>query len=77
VPQYLVCVPVTGSPSVSPCTDAGGIAHVPVMMEQPAIGSISFENADLLFAYAFGAVLGFWAIGVAVGAILSLIRKGE
>ena len=47
------------------------------MVEMPAPGEISFANADQLFAYGFTIVLALWAVGVCVGAILSLIRDGR
>lgn len=77
MPQFVVCIEAIGSPSVAPCVDAGGKTFAPVMMEMAAPGAISLDNADLLFAYGFGPVLGMFAIGVAIGSILSLIRKGE
>jgi hypothetical protein len=43
----------------------------------PSPGEVNFANSDHLFGYAFGAVILFWALGVGVGQILSLIRRGS
>lgn len=78
MPSFVVCVPSASvSASVTPCADDGGSFMVPAMIEFPAPGEVHFANADQLFAYGFGIVLGFWALGVTIGAILSLIRKGQ
>jgi hypothetical protein len=76
VPRFVVCVPAQGGPSIAPCGDVDAVAHIPMTIEMAAPGDISFANSNELFAYGFGIVLGFWAIGVAIGAILSLIRRG-
>ena len=76
MPRFVVCVPTEGAPSVPPCADAGGIAYSPVVMEFPAPGSIEFSNSAELFSYGFTAVVTLWLVGLAVGSILSVIRKG-
>lgn len=77
MPGFVVCVPTSGTPSVAPCVDdALGATFSPVVMQLPAPGSINFDNADTLFAYGFVMVLIFWGVGVTVGAILSVIKKG-
>jgi hypothetical protein len=76
--QFVVCVPVTdgsATTSVAPCVDAGGEHYSPVMMQLPTSGEPDFSNSDQLFAYGLTAVLTFWALGIAVGAILSLLRR--
>jgi len=77
VPGFVVCVPTSGTPSVAPCVDdaLGGTFH-PVVMQFPAPGSVSFENAGTLYAYGLTMTVGIWAVGVAIGAILSVIKKG-
>ena len=77
MPGFLVCVPSTAvSASVAPCADAGGSFTVPAVIEFPAPGSVSFANADQLFAYGFSAIIFFWLLGVSLGAILSVIKRG-
>jgi len=76
LPLFVTCVATGGSPSVAPCADVGGVAHAPVVLEMAAPGSVSFENANTLFAYGFSNVLILWLVAVSVGMILSLIRKG-
>lgn len=77
MPRFVVCVPAEGVPSQAPCEDVGGVAHVPAVVQLPAPGSVEFGNAPQLFAYGFTAVLTFWLVGVAVGQILSVIRRGD
>ena len=77
MPRFVVCVPVEGAPSVAPCGDAGGLTYAPASMEFPVPGDVHFQNAELLFAYGFGAVLTVWLLGLAVGLILSLIADGQ
>ena len=78
MPRYVVCVPAEGgSPSVAPCADADGISYVPSVVQLPAPGEVSFGNSNTLFAYGFQWVLVFWGIGICVGAILSVIRRGH
>jgi hypothetical protein len=55
----------------------GGIAHIPMTVQMAGPGETNFTGSNELFAYAFGAVLLFWALGQSVGAILSLIRRGS
>lgn len=78
MPAYVVCV-VSGavSASVAPCVDQGGAFTVPAVVEYPAPGATHLDNANTLFAYGLSIVVIFWAIGVTVGAILSLIRNGH
>ena len=76
MPRFVVCVPVEGaSASTSPCGDVDGVFYAPVTMQLPAPGDIQFSNSDQLFAYGFTAVVTFWLLGIAVGAILSLLRS--
>lgn len=76
--QYLVCSPVAGGgASVAPCVDVEGVGYAPAILAQPAPGEVDFALSNELFAYGFSIVLVFWAVGVCVGAILSLIQKGE
>ncbi len=77
MPRFVVCVPANGGPSLAPCGDVDGVAHIPMTVQLPSPGEVNFANSNELFAYGFAAVLGFWAIGVCVGAILSLIRRGQ
>ena len=78
MPNFVVCVESGAvSASVAPCVDQGGAYTVPAVVAFPAPGEVHFANADELFAYGFAIVLTFWALGVTVGAILSLIRKGQ
>lgn len=76
MPGFVVCVPVQGGPSVAPCGDVEGVAHTPIVMQLPAPGSVQFDNAQTLFAFGFSGVLIMWMVGVAVGQILSVIRRG-
>lgn len=77
MPGFVVCVPAEGAPSVPPCVDdAQGATFQPVVMQLPAPGSVEFDNADTLFAYGLSTTVAIWAIGVAVGSILSVIKKG-
>lgn len=77
MPGFVTCVPTDGTPSVAPCVDdANGAPTYPVVMQLPAPGSVEFDNADLLFSFGLSVTLGIWAVGVAVGAILSVIKKG-
>lgn len=77
MPGFVVCVPTSGTPSVAPCADdaLGGTFH-PVVMQLPAPGAINFDNADTLYAYGLTMVVSVWALGVTIGAILSVIKKG-
>lgn len=75
MPRFVVCVPVEGGPSIAPCEDADGSAFMPVVVQLPAPGQISFANSQTLFSYGFVGVLSIWLVGIAVGQILSLIRK--
>lgn len=78
MPQFVVCVEAAGATaSVSPCSDADGVFFHPVVMEFPAPGAVHFQNADQLFAYGFTGVLTIWLLGIGVGLILSLIRRGQ
>lgn len=74
MPQYVVCVPTQGTPSLAPCADAGGVTYSPVMMELPAPGAVSYDQAAEQFAYGFTAVLTIWLVGIAIGSILRLLR---
>lgn len=78
MPLVVACVPSPASPaSVQPCADVDGVPTVPVVQQIDAPPPVSFDNANSLFAYSLALVVLFWAIGVAVGAILSLIRNGS
>lgn len=77
MPRFVVCVPAQGGASSAPCADVDGVPHQPVVMEFPAPGDVHFSNADQLFAYGLTIVLIFWTVGIGVGAILSLIRRGQ
>lgn len=77
MPGFVTCVPTDGSPSVAPCVDdANGAPTYPVVQHFPAPGQVEFGNADLLFSYGLSITIGIWAVGVAVGSILSVIKKG-
>lgn len=77
MPRFVVCVPAEGAPaSTPPCGDVDGVPHTTAVVELPAPGSIEFSNSDELFAFGFGAVITFWALGLGVGAVLSVIRRG-
>jgi len=76
MPHFVVCVPTEGLPaSVAPCGDVDGVFTSPVVMQLAAPGDIQFGQSDHLFAYGFSAVLIFWALGIGVGAVLSVIRS--
>lgn len=76
MPLHVVCVPAESGPSVAPCADVGGVAHIPSVVALPAPGEVGFQNADALFQYSFAWVLVFWGIGICCGAIFSVIKKG-
>lgn len=78
MPQFVVCVPVsgdTGTVSAPPCGDVDGVHYQPVMMELAAPGAVNFDNSETLFAYGFTAVLTLYVVGWAVGAILSVLKR--
>jgi hypothetical protein len=62
-----------------PQTSEGGglIVFREVALGQSEPAPPTFENSDTLFAYGFGAVLMFWAIGVGVGSVLSFLRNRD
>lgn len=41
------------------------------------VGPLTFDNSEQLFAFAFGAVILFWATGLGIGAVLSLLRQRD
>lgn len=76
MPGFVTCVPVNPGPSVAPCPDAAdGSAQTPVVIQLPAPGDVNFANSDVLFAYGFSAVVMVYLFGLAIGAILSIVRK--
>lgn len=78
MPLVVTCEPSTVAvESVAPCTDFEGSPTVPVVAEIGLPRPVNFDNANQLFAYSLMVVVVFWAIGVTVGAILSLIRNGS
>lgn len=70
----VTCQPLGTGPSVAPCSDVAGVPHGPVLVEMVTTGTISFSNADQLFAYGLSAVVTVWLVGLVVGLILSLLK---
>lgn len=77
MPLVVVCVPSGGPPSVAPCADVGGVPHLPAVVQQPDPGTVMLDHSEQLFAYAFIHVIVFWTLGICIGSILSLVRKGQ
>lgn len=77
MPLFVVCLPAEGaSAPVAPCGEVGGVFYAPVAVEIPSPGSVHYGNANQLFAYGFSFVITAWLLGIAVGIIMSLVRKG-
>lgn len=78
MPQFVVCVEAVGaSASVPPCSDVGGVFFHPVVMEFPAPGAVSYDQAAELFAFGFGGVVSIWLVGLAIGSVVRLVRRGS
>ena len=73
----LTCVPgASGSVSTAPCSDLNGVPHVVALVEYSRPVAVSFAEANEFFSYGFFPIIGFYAIGATIGAILSLIKRG-
>jgi hypothetical protein len=77
VPRYLTCTldPVA-TVSQSPCTDDASGSYVVTVTDNIDEGIVNFDNSSMLFEFGLVTVIAFWAVGIVVGSILSVIRRG-
>lgn len=68
------CAAITGSPSVAPCADAGGVSYAPVMVEY-SLAQYDYAAASEFFAWSLSAVLICWIIGLVTGNVIRVIRS--
>ena len=68
------CHPTGGGASVPPCVSVDGVDYAPVMVEL-TIAEIDYQTGGQLFAFALTMVVGCWLTGLAVGAIVRVVRS--
>lgn len=77
MPRYLTCtIDPSATSSQAPCQDDAAGSYVVTVTENDSGGIVNFDNSGALFEFGLTVVIAFWAVGVVVGSILSVIRRG-